>query len=316
MYQFLNRILHPDGEIPLLSDSVFHEAPSVAEIRQCVELAGFEGAAKGCGEQHVADIVGSYRLYRTPRLSVIGDFGPVAATNLPAHGHCDLFGLEASVETQRWIVDSGNYNYSGDSMRAYCRSSIAHNVVAVDDQNQANVWSKFRMGNRPKILDLKHGSEANWVWSCGSHDGYRDSGIDKVQRVLATDGDTLACFDFGHSLNETNSKNLCGYLHFHPSLDVSAVALSDQPVFQFALQLGGVRRVVTIAAESCSLQDGWYCPEFGRRERTTVIRYLGQPNMIFGWVLHEIDNATHLVCDKSKLAITMSDQSRFIWRAT
>ncbi len=43
-------------------------------------------------------------------------------------------------------MHSGAFNYGDDRWRPYCRSTAAHNVLQVDDENQRDVWSQFRTG--------------------------------------------------------------------------------------------------------------------------------------------------------------------------
>jgi len=109
MLKFLSSILHPDGEIPLLSDSGFLEAPSVQEIDSVAKLNERSLDLPLAKSDMIS--LGGYQIFRSDTMFGICDFGSIAAPKLPAHGHCDATNLEISIEGNRWIVDSGNFNY-------------------------------------------------------------------------------------------------------------------------------------------------------------------------------------------------------------
>jgi len=303
MLNFLSSILHPDGEIPLFADSGFHEAPSVEEISN---VAGLTGRTLNLMPlASVLTSVGGYRVYRSEKLFAICDYGPIAAAKLPAHGHCDVTNLELSVEGIRWIVDSGNFNYSDDSMRHYCRSSIGHNVVTVNDQNQANVWSKFRMGDRPKTFGHHEGVRDGFHWATGAHDGYRRLGVPTVSRLVAFGGHTAMCFD--RAQNSGGSEySLVGYLHFHP--DVSVTRENDQAdgIVRFLLAHQSTERQISFVADEVSTEQGWYCSGFGERSPSTVVRYVrAETPQVFGWILHELSDQPLIKYSTNSVQIAM-----------
>ena len=304
MLNFLGSIIHPDGEIPLFADSGFHEAPSVKEIsivaeltRRTLDLMPLEDALTS---------VGGYRVYRGEKLFAVCDYGPIAAAKLPAHGHCDVTNLELSVEGVRWIVDSGNFNYADDSMRHYCRSSIGHNVVTVNDENQANIWSKFRMGNRPETFGHQKGERDGFHWATAAHNGYRRLGVPIVSRLVAFRGHTAICFDQGQNAGGSE-RSLVGYLHFHP--DVSVTRETDQPdgVVRFCLTHHSTVRRISFVADEVSTEQGWYCSGFGDRTPSTVVRYMrAKTHQVFGWMLHEMGDQPLIKYSANSIQIIMN----------
>lgn len=313
MLQFLSRLVHPDGEIPLFADSVFQEAPSVKEICDLADIAECSGALSPLEEQQ-SDCcsIGGYRIFRSASLFAICDFGPVAAPKLPAHGHCDATTLEVSVEGHRWIVDSGNFNYGDDSMRHYCRSSLAHNVVTIDDENQASIWSKFRMGHRPQVQPLPQCDIAGWTWAGTYHDGYRTFGTAKMTRVVGMCDQTLACVDVGTS-RAGDSRRMVGYLHLHPDVEVSAcgIVLLDGVArhYRIGLQRNGVQRDLTMLADEVTIEQGWYCPAFGQRRLVPVLRYVTEAGEdVTGWMLHELGVDAVIRCSNESVLIKMGNQ--------
>ena len=282
MLTFLESILHPDGEVPLFGDSVFQESPSVAEIYKLAALCSYKIGAPDRSLIKSED----YTALSGQKIFVLFDHGAIAADHLPAHGHCDALNLEVSIEGKRWIVDSGNFDYEDSSMRHYCRSSIAHNVVTVENKNQANIWSKFRMGSRPKISAVKRGGYEHWEWVSSSHNAYRKLAVSVMTRMLARHNDALFCCDCWQADPKTSAQ-MIGYIHFHPNVRIEQLDSSNGR-FHFGLSFGNARRNLTVFAEAVSIEQGWYCPEFGKRIQNQVICYSGVVTTGFlAWVLHD-----------------------------
>ena len=304
MLEFLSTILHPDGEIPLFGDSGFYEAPSVQELTSVARLTHRSlnlPAPKG-------DLtsLGGYRIFRSDTMFGICDFGSIAAPKLPAHGHCDATNLEVSIEGNRWIVDSGNFNYDDDAMRHYCRSSIGHNVVTVNDENQANVWSKFRMGDRPKIFGHQQGVRDQWHWATVSHNGYRKIGVPKLSRLVAFQDRSAFCFDQAVS-SKPDKCDLIGYLHFHPNVTVTREPDMPDEIVRFRLSHGSTVRNLMVYADGVSTEQGWYCSGFGYREIATIIRYTRADFGHLGWMLHDFRDTPEIQFSPESIQIRMGD---------
>jgi uncharacterized heparinase superfamily protein len=266
MYSFLVQILHPDGEIPLFGDSCFGESFPVAELHRLANAARLEGDSAATGR---ASTAGPYWVWRSEngKDALIFDAGQVAADCLPAHGHCDLLGFEASIEGERWIVDSGVYNYEEDTMRVYCRSSVAHNTVTINDRNQCDVWSRFRMGYRGRPGELRHGCQHGFSWASASHDAYLRLGAGSIERLLvASDSGTWFCVD---RVEQRAQHSVVGRLHFAPGIEAEKISSTE-----YRLRNGSVHRILRFAGtENIDTTSGWYCKAFGVRQRTTVIAY-------------------------------------------
>ena len=311
MSVFLAGILHPDGEIPLFADSGFHEAPSVLELVDVLKISGRRQQARESVEGF--ERCGDYFILNSQDTFAVFDFGAIAARQLPAHGHCDVLNLEASIGSDRWIVDSGNFNYANDSMRHYCRSSIAHNVVTFDDANQANVWSMFRMGTRPSVFDQRHGKDHDWHWASAAHDGYKKMGVNKLSRLVASSHGTLACIDTV-SFKQGLVGNLVGYLHLHPMIKLGEIIHVSDNLFQIQFRRSDTSRWLTIMADEVSVEQGWFCERFGNRTVNPVVRYLTditQPHT--WWALTETPDTCRIEFLNSSIEITMGGLDKLSW---
>ncbi len=280
MYDFLQFLLHPDGEIPLFGDSCHGEAPSVKSINRLADVVNLERSTPATQPVTVS---GRYWKWQHGRDSLIFDAGPAGSDELPAHAHCDLLGFEASIDGRRCFVDSGVFDYEDSAMRAYCRSSAAHNVVTVGLKNSCDVWSKFRMGRRARSRQFRVGQEQDFAWCLASHDGYRHLGIPRLSRLLlAHTNGALTCLE--HASGRL-SDPLVGRLHLAPEV----IVRQDGPA-RVVLNVADSERWIFFAAGvMLELTKGWYCDQFGKRKETQVITY--RPKLTsdichpFGWCL-------------------------------
>ncbi len=299
MVNFVRQIEHPDGEIPLLSDSGWEEAPSLAELQQIADLA------ESCGESpvirnksrstithHASSLrsrtVGPYWIARwntggRPSM-VLVDGGEVGPRHLPAHAHADLSNLEISIAGQRWIVDSGNFQYAAGSMRDYCRSSLAHNVLTVGNSNSCEIWGSFRMGHRGRIVEFRSGSTAGCQWVVVAHDGYRKVGVSRVTRLLGVD--EFGSIYVADRVEGKPSRPVVGGVHCHPSVRI--LFPDSEPASLWKLEQDGCEQwLAFLGATRVARASGWYCPRFGCRERNEAFLYEGsdESGQIIGWIL-------------------------------
>ncbi len=203
MAGWLRSILHPDGELPLLGDTCLGETTAASHLisratsGSAQEILPRREPTRASAQSASARVVGDCWIYRHGKDFVIFDAGPVGANHLPAHAHADLLSLEASFRGRRLLVDSGVFNYALDAMRAYCRSSAAHNVLQIDAEDQCDMWSRFRMGYRGWPRGLKSGETHGFHWARATHNAYRRLGVPKVGRWLACrPGGPWLCVDW------------------------------------------------------------------------------------------------------------------------
>jgi uncharacterized heparinase superfamily protein len=318
MAVFLRAILHPDGDIPLLGDSVFGESPC-AEILLKRALGNSAGSFAAFPSQRLAgtrerkaetsDIdlatqtpsrtpvpesesptgeggtgqrVGDYWIYRDGGDFLLFDAGPVGPDHLPAHAHADLLTIEASLGGQRLLVDSGVFDYEDGPSRRYCRSTAAHNVLEIDGEDQCDLWSRFRMGYRGWPTGLACGETEGFSWAWAEHNAYRRLGVPRVGRWLACrPGGPWFCLDWAKG---TGIHQLTSWLHLHPETQVQKT--NDRDV---VIDHHGRRMLLRfLAVGEISVESGWYCPEFGLRLLAPVVRWTAKTRLpkTCGWWLH------------------------------
>jgi hypothetical protein len=89
------------------------------------------------------------------------------------HGHLDCLSLTATVDGQPILVDPGTYTYTGDlAWRGAFRRTAAHNTVAVDGAEQAELTGPWTLDNRcAPMVHLWH-SGLRFALLDGSHSGF------------------------------------------------------------------------------------------------------------------------------------------------
>lgn len=264
MLSFLAATTHPDGEISLFNDAVFDVAPSPNELQQYAGRVFTDGRA--------ASIVGrasqfpdsGYYAFSGDRTFLLVDGGAIGPDHLPAHAHCDLFSYELSLDGSRFIVDSGVYEYAPGEMRAYCRSTRAHNTVQVDGVDHCEPWSSFRVARRFYPRSVSCLSDPGMIDFRGSFAGYRSLVGDDicVER-------SLRCTDERLQVEDTitgRGSHLCeSFVHLHPAVDVLVEGDS------LRLARGAAACMLHPHGGAVEVIDGWYCPRFGERIENKVI---------------------------------------------
>ncbi|MFX0141489.1 MAG: alginate lyase family protein, partial [Candidatus Hodarchaeota archaeon] len=97
-----------------------------------------------------------------------GKFGPQTA----AHSHSSITNFIFSYKGKDIIVDSGTYTYNKSwDKRNLFRSSKSHNVLTINDQNQAKIVGWFAWKNKPRIRRKFEIKSDQFHLSC-FHNGY------------------------------------------------------------------------------------------------------------------------------------------------
>lgn len=163
-------LVHPDGGPSLFSDAGLHMAPPTADLLACwASLSG--ESVPPAPPVHLFERAG-YAVYRDAVQTLVADCGPIAASDLPAHGHADALSFEWSVGGQRVIVDAGVPHYQAGPERLASRGTAVHNTLTLDDADQAELFGSFRTGRRPTVTRTVWAPRGDGFVLAGHHDGY------------------------------------------------------------------------------------------------------------------------------------------------
>lgn len=306
---FLENILHPDGEIPLFNDSAF----GIAGNPQVILSAGRKILAdlhKEEAPQAVKRVTSDDHspLHHSPLTTLFAsgyfvmrdaenqrfmiiDGGKLCPDHLPPHAHSDLLSYELSLGEHRMIVDSGVSEYQAGQWRQYSRSTRAHNTLMVDKVEQAEAWGSFRLGRRAYPIEVNWIETDDVVLFEGAHDGYAQMGIIPKRRVFFIQQDFWLVFD---EIEGSGEHLVESFIHFHPEVEVRLPEQnSSYPITIWrgdkllTIYPFGVSEIELQMGEEKSAIQGWYLPEFGKRMRNHVLilkRY-GELPVIFGYLI-------------------------------
>jgi uncharacterized heparinase superfamily protein len=259
----LSSMLRPDGKLMLFNDSTQEIAPAPSRLLSYLtDLTGYTAQTKD-----VLPATG-YFGHRSDAVTLMVDAGAVGPPYLMAHAHADIFSFELALGGVPFVVDPGVYTYAAGPMRSYGRSTRAHSTVTVDETDQVECWSSFRVGRRaePHHVVCTEASGRAWMFG-GQFSGYRKiigDGIDHERSIrLETAAGRLTVID---SVTGQGHHAVCSRLQLHPEVEAT------QNGSEAVLQRAGVRAHLTVVEGELSMETGWYSPAFGIRYKSTVLR--------------------------------------------
>ncbi len=161
MANFLELVCHPDGEIPLFGDAALEEAitpPVLVPLARKIlgQTPNQPALIPPDGKNTSGFFLFSGGGAGTHLIAKAGAPGPDYQLG---HAHCDALSYELSLDGIRMIVDSGVDGYAESHFREYCRSTRAHNTVCVNDIEQLEFWSVFRVGRRYTVSNVWEGRD-------------------------------------------------------------------------------------------------------------------------------------------------------------
>lgn len=264
MAEALIAMCHPDGQIALFNDSALGVYPEPGKVT-AFAAAAIDREASLQARTELPD-AGYFIGRGAAESGVFCDAGPLGPDYLPGHAHGDIFSFELSLGGRRVVVDSGTFDYVPSTMRSYCRSTAAHNTVTVDDHDQAEFWGAFRVGRRGRPHDVRHIATSDGFELSGWHDGFRHLPGSPIhrRRFRWHDAGVLLVSD---EVTSTAPVTAAARIQLHP--DCRIVQSGDRSL---RITCGDVPFTIAVGqGPAPRLTEGWYCPRFGVRERSTVV---------------------------------------------
>lgn len=261
MSDFLESMTYPNDTFPLFNDSTHEIALDPQVLLDYVHtVAGYSPTPR------VKFPDTGYYVYHDETCYLAIDGGPVAPDYLPAHAHADIFSYVLSIHGIPFITDTGVYEYQSGAMRDYVRSTGAHNTVCIDKTDQVECWDSFRVARRKPPRDVMCKRDTGTFVFEGTFDGYEDligDGLVHHRRIyLDLPGRRLQVKD---TVRGKGVHTVASRVHLHPSVQVEPLEGG------WKLMRDGVVAEILTNRTGVELEKGWYCPEFGKRIKRTVL---------------------------------------------
>jgi uncharacterized heparinase superfamily protein len=264
MFNWLNVMKHPDGEISFFNDSTFGIAPKLKQLSNYAKRLGiYNDLIKLNKVTHLNK--SGYLRFSSKNIVTIIDVAPIGPNYLPGHAHADTLSFELSLYGQRLLVNTGISEYGLTSIRKYERSTKAHNTVEVNNENSSEVWHGFRVARRAFPIDLKIDELKNYTKINCAHNGYqRLFGKPIHRRNWQFSKSSLIVND----QIEGFYKNAYAYFHIHPSVNI----LRKKNDIWSLVMSNGQKIILEIKTGKSQIKQTYYSPEFGKRLKTQCIK--------------------------------------------
>jgi hypothetical protein len=273
----------PNGTLHLFNDSANGIAPPLSVVSALAERVSGEPVAHPDGA--LALVEGGYYAFvrHAAGERMVVDCGEPGPKHQPGHAHCDVLSYELDLGGRPVVVDSGVRGYVGDPLRAYVRSTRAHNTVEIGGLEQSEVWSTFRLARRAHIRETRFDPAASRLE--GAYSPYHDAGAVHRRVVERVDGG----WQVTDRVEGAQGALLRSFVHLHPDFE----ALADGLTVRGRAGSDGVV-IETFGADSLRVvrgdrnpDQGWYSPEFGAAFPAPVVELSvaanrGEP---FGYVV-------------------------------
>ncbi len=226
---------------------------------------------------------GHFILRATPQANletyVHFDAAPLGFLSIAAHGHADALSFVMHVDGQPIITDVGTYTYHTEAdWRSYFISTLAHNTICVDGQDQAKSTGPTMWVQHYAVRVLNHETTDAQDRVVAEHNGYQSIGV-MHRREITLDKATETLRIIDHiALSQPGEHTLEMPLHLHPE-----VAVAPASAGTWALTAHGARPVivkpdsawqVSIVSGQTDPILGWYSESFQKKRATHVL--LGQ----------------------------------------
>lgn len=186
-----------------------------------------------------------YYIFKWSDWKMIVDAGQPGPMYLPGHAHCDAMSFELFKAGKPVIVNCGTYAYQCD-IRAFFRSTAAHNTVQVEGVEQSQCWGAFRMGKRSRV-EVLDSDEKHIVTLMKDQAGVQ------VKRTITIDENSLRVAD-------ESCERIISYIHLCDRDFLNTIVLQSYDV-----------KAVDKAA---------YAPSFGEKNEVCSLSITGKNKLI------------------------------------
>lgn len=256
MFNWLNTMCHPDGEISFFNDAASGITPPVNEIKKYGSRLKLLNEDCNKDGVHFLAASGYSRVQLGDAVALI-DRAAIGPDYLPAHAHADTLSFELSLFGQRVIVNSGTSVYGTGKDRQEERSTSAHATIEIDGQDSSEVWAGFRVARRARVSDCFESQSDDVIRLGACHNGYkRLTGKPKHCREWIFVKNNLV---FKDKVKGKGIHLLKSVLPLHPNVEVTSIEGN-----QAKLSIMGNKVDISIEGDGeLIVINSNYHPEFG-----------------------------------------------------
>jgi hypothetical protein len=251
MLDWLNKITFKNGNIPLFNDSAYGIAPTTSELNQYAVALQLRSDSYFDSKSHNTSYNvlnnSGYRIRKTKKYEIIVDIGNIGPNYIPGHAHSDTFNFELYLYESPFIVDTGTSTYETNDQRNIERSTISHNTVEINGENQSEVWGSFRVAKRAFVIDLYE--DKNSIRAI--HDGYLHRSGVLHQREFQFDEKYIMIID---NIISTKKHKAVARVHFHPDIDELMI-----------------KNHISCSENDYIIKEYEYAPEFNKRSTAKML---------------------------------------------
>jgi hypothetical protein len=207
------------------------------------------------------------------------------AGSAPSHNHADLSSVTIRIGRAWLIGDPGTGTYNGGiAIRDYFRTSIAHSVLRLDDEDQLVPYRAFRWMHRADgaVGPALQMEAVTLMW--GAHGAYlRLPGKPRVTRVVMVSETAVTVGDWV----EGPSRPYRLSLPLHPAVTWTGTGLvtPDGPSLQLDLP-----EEPTVSCGSRDPFDGWWSETYGSTTPATRLEFGGLTSGPIAWTVRTRDS--------------------------
>jgi len=214
-------------------------------------------AALGIEKINLPLSVSGYRTKTTSTYECKIDFAQIGPSYQPGHAHADTLSFILYHRGKPLLVEQGTSTYDIGAKRTEERSTKAHNTVVVNNQNQSEVWSGFRVAKRAQTIILE--DQPDFIKA--KHDGYKNLGAEH-SRSFEFSADKIIIQD-----ELSNNKSGVAYFHLYPDWEIKRLKedlfeLKEEVQIKFT-------NFAEIQIEEYQMADGYYQYRTGKLFRVS-----------------------------------------------
>ncbi|WNS43760.1 alginate lyase family protein [Paenibacillus sp. MMS20-IR301] len=241
------------------------------EYERCIRLQ----AAHTPSVSSVAFPQTGYYIMRDRQQYLFFDAAPMGG----AHGHADALNLEWMWKQQLLFTDTGRYTYEEGEWRRYFKSTLAHNTITVDGEDQTPYVSSQQWGEPlAGARTLRYESGSRYHFIDAAHDGYTRLPGPVVHRRWVLSGKDIPLMLIADWLEGDAAHSLEQRFHLHPEAvprlsaeDGRTTASVTYPGSGVKLNMIWTTSGLTDERFSVTKQEGWVSEIYGSKSEIPVL---------------------------------------------